>query len=244
MILAGCGQLASGEIGTGDAVRPSSGVLGSDRSGEVSTVVRVTGGAGAARRFRGTEGRPRLPCTVSGTADRGVFVIWRITSRARLSASRSLLAASALHAVKRSWFAPLVFQVSVNLSWDHVGDRCVLHTSPPLVGFCRFWSPVAPELDSSGATCIPRAQGRVQVNDSKWELVVGGGLLVFVVVATAVVIIGLKALERARREDVPAVVDSMMRVLRDSRLAAQRRGYQEPYRLIEQPRAEEGGEKR
>ncbi|MER7568289.1 hypothetical protein ABTZ93_35825 [Streptomyces sp. NPDC097941] len=82
------------------------------------------------------------------------------------------------------------------------------------------------------------------MNDSKWELVVGGGLLVFVVVATAVVIIGLKALERARREDVPAVVDSMMRVLRDSRLAAQRRGYQEPYRLIEQPRAEEGGEKR
>ena len=84
----------------------------------------------------------------------------------------------------------------------------------------------------------------MQVNDSAWEFVVGGGILVLVVVVAAVVILGLKALERARREDVPAVVDSMMRVLRDSRLAVRRGAHPEPYRLIEQPRTEEGGGKR
>ncbi|MFC8198312.1 hypothetical protein ACFUTV_23385 [Streptomyces sp. NPDC057298] len=82
------------------------------------------------------------------------------------------------------------------------------------------------------------------MNDNMWKLVVGGGILVLVVVVAAVVILGLKALERARREDVPAVVDSMMQVLRNGLPAVRRRAHPEPYRLIEQPRTEEGGKKR
>lgn len=53
-------------------------------------------------------------------------------------------------------------------------------------------------------------------------LAVGGGTVVIVVVVIAVVVIGLKALGRARQEDVPAVTEQIMRVLRDSQRAAHR----------------------
>ncbi|MGW2891861.1 hypothetical protein ACWDDN_42465 [Streptomyces griseoruber] len=50
-----------------------------------------------------------------------------------------------------------------------------------------------------------------------------GGTLVLLVVVAAIVVLGMKALDRARPEDVPAVTEQVMRVLRDSRQAIQRR---------------------
>lgn len=50
-----------------------------------------------------------------------------------------------------------------------------------------------------------------------------GGTLVLVMVVGAVVALGMRALDRARPEDVPIVTEQVMRVLRDGRHALTRR---------------------
>ncbi|MFF0191070.1 hypothetical protein [Streptomyces sp. NPDC005244] len=52
---------------------------------------------------------------------------------------------------------------------------------------------------------------------------VAGGTLVLVMVVGATVALGLRALDRARPEDVPVVTEQVMCVLRDSRHALTRR---------------------
>ncbi|MFF0386932.1 hypothetical protein [Streptomyces sp. NPDC004286] len=58
---------------------------------------------------------------------------------------------------------------------------------------------------------------------SVWELALGGSVVVVITVIAAVVILGLRALDRANEADVPLVTDSIMTVLRDGRRTVPRR---------------------
>ncbi|WP_217246900.1 hypothetical protein [Streptomyces sp. AC602_WCS936] len=71
-----------------------------------------------------------------------------------------------------------------------------------------------------------------------------GGTLVLVVGVVAIVLLGRRALDRARPEDVPVVTEQVMRVLRDSRPALQRPLAPGATSVVQDQAAVEGGNAR
>ncbi|MFD8376910.1 hypothetical protein ACFV2Z_40240 [Streptomyces sp. NPDC059688] len=78
---------------------------------------------------------------------------------------------------------------------------------------------------------------------SSMQVALLGGILVFVVVVVAIVLLGMRALDRARPEDVPTVTAEIMRTMRDGRRALQRRvGSLPPAEPMQAPQEEQPAE--